>query len=129
MIFEKPGTSKSSKGLMHMKKFFERTEDFSNFRLHVNAGFRMKSDRFRGGDILLKMKVQELPNHPEVLAEDILLGVYHSLDDLIEKLKSEFDDSERRMIFIDDQNQAFTVPLLLGSFMLHNQQNGGSFSW
>ena len=65
------------------------------------------------------MKVQQLPNSSEVMAEDILLSVYYSLDEVIERLKTIYDSSERRMIFIDVQSKAFAVPLYLGSFMLH----------
>ena len=48
----KPGPSTNDKGLNHLKSIFQKTEDFSNFRLSTSAGFRVKSDRFRGGDIL-----------------------------------------------------------------------------
>ena len=118
-----PGPSKPNKLLRHMKTIFEKTEDYSNFRLNITASFRLRSDRFQGGDILLRMKIRELHKSSTILATDILLGVYNALDQLIEKLKSEFDDSEKRMVFIDVQSLAFTVPLFLGSFDLHNEQS------
>ena len=65
------------------------------------------------------MKVQQLPDSSENMAEDILLSVYYSLDEIIERLKTIYDSSERRMIFIDVQSRTFAVPLYLGSFMLH----------
>ena len=61
-----------------------------------------------------------------------ILGIGEFLDDLVpftghlwegDELVERFDDSEKRMVFIDVQSLAFTVPLFLGSFDLHNEQS------
>ena len=81
-----PGPSKPNRLLRHMKTISEKTEDYSNFRLNITASFRLRSDRFQGGDILLRMKIRELHKSSTIFATDILLGVYNALDHLLKNL-------------------------------------------
>ena len=73
-----------------------------------------------GGDVVVTMAVEPKESNPDALTGLLLIGIEQALYDFIQSLKEEFDDSEKRMIFVSVYSQAFIQgPLFLGLQNLH----------
>ena len=91
-------SKKPEEELERVQKLFEKSEDYSRFKLHTVAGYRNKSDRFQGGDFLLVTRVEERAKGQAVMVKVVTVRNHLGLDQLIERLKKEYDPSNNQVI-------------------------------
>lgn len=100
--------------LDRLKERYERVLSFDDFFLNISVRYRLRSDRFRGGDILVTMKLESKPSRPNIMTTACLYAVEKALDDFFNSLREEYDSSEQRLIFISVHSPAFTSDMYLG---------------
>ena len=52
-----PSKEPEEEDLERAHELFEKSKDFGRFTLHTTVGYRNKSDRFQGGNVLLVARV------------------------------------------------------------------------
>ena len=68
------------------------------------------------------MVVEKKEDSPDTLTGSLLLALEKSLDDFIQSLKKEYDNTEDRMIFVSVYSDSFHKgPLYLGKLNLHDE--------
>ena len=85
-------SKKPEEELERVQKLFEKSEDYSRFKLHTVAGYRNKSD------ILLVTRVEERAKGQAVMVKVVTVRNHLGLDQLIERLKKEYDPSNNQVI-------------------------------
>ena len=109
--------------LENIKNRFERILEFDHFRLNVSARYRLRSKIHGGGDVVVVIKI-EPKESDNPLCEAILLGEEQALDDFFQVLREEYDQSEKRMVFVSVFSQSFqNGPLFMGRNDLHPEKS------
>ena len=68
---------------------FERSQEYDHFTLHTRVGYRNRSDKYQGGDVLLSAKVTTNDDDDVVTAAHVIVGIQEALEELVEDLKEE----------------------------------------
>ena len=105
--------------LADIKSRYERVLVYNDFRLNITARYRMRSTNHDSGDIVVVFKFEPNESSKDGLCEAVLLALEQALDEFLESLKKDYDQSEDRMIFVSVYSEAFiNGALYMGEYLI-----------